>query len=397
MTTPAPSSWAQFRAEPYRLLFPIAWCWGLVATWHWVALHLGWTHDYGLQYHGYLQTMGFGGGMAAGFLLTSLPFFLGASCASTAELALALLLSLLLGAGALLGNLDVTRAAFLLLNMFLLVFVGRRYNRQSGAPPPVTYVIVGLIHGVVGAACALLRPELFPRVGDRLMEQGVLLSYILGIGSFLGARFLGTFQPPAFLFRVRAGTRPVPPPVTMKKVFLLGGVLLFTSFWLEAGVSPLAGKALRAAVVSFQFFAFARIHRPPQPSLWSTQLLRASYWLVAAGLWLAALLPRYEVAAMHVTYLGGFGLMMLVIGLRVISNHGGVEAWWAGRHGLLAIVAIGAGLAVMLRVAANVWMIRYTLLLALGAAAWLTVLLAWGICLLPRVMPRHRPTGGEGS
>ena len=388
---PADTAWSLIRAEPYRLLFPVGWGWGVVATFHWVALQLGWTREYGALYHGYLQTLGFGGCFATGFLLTSLPFFLGAGPATGGELVPPLLLGVALGATALAGWLDATAAVFLALVVCLAVFGLRRYDRARGAPPPLTYVAWGLLHGGAGAVLALLRPEWCPRLGDRLMEQGFLLALMLGFGSFLGARFLGTFQPPAFLFRLRSRGRPVPPPVAMQQVFALGGLLLFLSFWLEAGVSPLAGKLLRAGVVSFQFLAFARIHRRPQPALWTTHLLRLSYWFTAAGLWLAAAWPAQEVAAMHVTYLGGFGLMMLIIGVRVITNHGGLDRWWLALRAPLAGIAAGLVAALALRLAAPLWMARYTLLLALGAGAWLAALAVWGAVLLPRVTPAHRP------
>ncbi len=386
----ATSAWSLFRSEPYRLLFPIGWIWAVVATFHWIALHLGWTSDFGVRYHGYLQTLGFGGCMAAGFLLTSLPFFLNGPPATDHELVPALLLGLALGGTAIAGWLNATLAVFLLLVALLGAFILRRYDRAGGGPPPLTYIVMGLIHGGAGAVLALLKPAAWPRLGDRLVEQGFLLSLMLGLGSFLGARFLGTFQPPSFLFRSRS----VPPPVAMQRVFLLGGVLLFTSFWLEAGWSPLAGNVLRAAVVSFQFFGFARIHRSPRPALWTTHLLRLSYWFTALGLWLAALWPAQEVAAMHVTYLGGFGLMMLIIGVRVITSHGGLGAWWTTLRAPLAGLAACLTSALILRLAAPLFMARYTLLLALAAAAWLTGLVVWGVLLLPRVTPRHREQPG---
>ncbi len=386
-----PSAWSLFRTEPYRLLFPVGWLWGLVATGHWVALQLGWTTDYAPRYHGYLQTLGFGGCIAGGFLLTALPFFLNAPPAASWELILAVLLAAALGVGALAGHLEATLLAFFLLNALLALFILRRYRRSAGAPPPVTYVVWGLVHGLTGAALALIEPAAWPTLGSRMVEQGFLLSLILGIGSFLGARFLGTFQPPAFLFRFRWRGRPVPPPVLMQRVFAAGGLLLFASFWLEALVSPVAGRLLRAAVVSFQFFAFARIHRRPRTGSWSAHALRLSYWMVVLGLWLAALLPRYEIAALHVTFIGGFGLMMLVMALRVVSSHGGVEAWWDAARWLPALLGSGALLAVTLRVAAHRWPAQYLPLLAAGATVWITVLLVWGLRLLPRVTPRHRP------
>lgn len=387
MTTPA---WPLFRSEPYRLLFPVAWVWGVVATWHWVALQLGWTQAYAPRYHGYLQTLGFGGGIVAGFLLTALPFFLAAAPAAGCELVLAVLLVTGLGAAAVADQLFYTLLCFFLLNALIGAFILRRYHPRTGAPPPVTFIAWGLVHGLAGSALAMLDPARPPLLGPRLVQLGFLLSLVLGIGSFLGARFLGTFQPPAFLFKLRLGS-PVPPPVMIQRAFMAGGALLFASFFVEALLSPLAGRLLRAAVVSFQFLAFARIYRRPQSRVWTAHALWLSYWLIAAGLWLAALLPAYEVAALHVTFIGGFGLMMLVMALRVITSHGAVETWWDSSRWLPAGLIAGTLLAIALRGAAHLWPTRYLPLLAAGALTWLVVLLTWGLRLLPRVGPRHQP------
>jgi len=144
-------------------------------------------------------------------------------------------------------------------------------------------------------------------------------------------------------------------------------------------------------VVTFQFLAFARIYRRPQARAWTAHALWLSYWLIAAGLWLAALRPAYEVAALHVTFIGGFGLMMLVMALRVITSHGAAEAWWDTSRWLPAGLVAGAVAAVSLRMAAPLWPAHYLPLLAAGALTWMVVLLTWGLRLLPRVTPRHRP------
>lgn len=386
------AAWMLFRREPYRLLFPLAWLWGLLATGYWVAVYAGWMNLRLPIFHGYLSMLGFGGGIASGFLLTALPMFLSSRPSSTPELWIAVACSIALGTGALLNETTVCLLAFFALNALIITFILLRFDRRTGAPPPVTYIACGLAHGLVGSALAVLQPEAFPLIGNRMIEQGFLLSLILGIGSFLGARFLGTFQPPALLFRFKRHGRPVPPPVMMQRVFLLGGALVFASFWIETGWSAFAGKLMRAAVVAFQFVAFARIYRRPQNPAWAAQALWWSYWFTATGLFLAALLPAYEIAALHVTYIGGFGLMMLVMGFRVLSSHGGVEPWWLQARWLPAWIGSAAVLASGVRVAAHFAPQYYLALLAVAAGVWLTALLFWGMRLLPLVSPGRRPS-----
>ena len=388
----APSSaWSVFRAEPYRLLFPLGLIQGLAGAWHWIAFHAKLTTDYGMQRHGLLEIGGFGGCFAAGFLLTALPNFLAVPVCALWELLVFVLLMVAQAAALMAGQVRAGQFLFLAFMVFLLIFTGRRYRIRQGEPPPFVLMATGMLLGTLGIGLVLFPLRYFPRLGENLLQQGMLLAYIMGIGSFLGARFMGTFQPPAFLFRQTPGRPPVPPPVRMKRFFLTGGALLFLSFPIESALSPLAGQLLRAAVVSAQLFLFANIHRTPKPPCMSSQLLRASLWLVVIGLWLVALLPgSLYFAALHVLFLGGFGLMMLIIGLRVTASHGGIPGLWEGAR--RSLTALGAGVAVttLLRAVAPLLPSRFTLLLALAAGLWSLLLLSWALALIPRMTARWR-------
>lgn len=378
-----------FCAEPYRLFFPLGLLWAMVGSWHWLAFHLQLTTDYGPLYHGLMQMLSFGGCFAAGFLMTALPNFLAAPKARPWELGLAVLLVMATGGALFVNALRPALMIFFALLVHLDVFTLRRFLIRQGEPPPFMYIAWGLAHGTIALPLMLFPISGFPRLGERMLEQGLLLSLVLGIGSFLGARLMGTFQPPAFLFRQKPGTRPVPPPLKMRKIFALGGLLLFVSFLLEAKF-PLAGKLLRAMTVSAQLLVFGNIHRRPQSSFLSVRLLWLSFWFLVVGFWMAALLPRYEIGALHIAFIGGFGLMILAMGLRVVASHGGVAGLWEGAAWQLKLAALSVLIAVPLRFAAAFFPTRYTLLLALAAGCWIVALLAWGALTVPRVGPSHR-------
>jgi uncharacterized protein involved in response to NO len=385
------SAWSVFCAEPYRLLFPIGLFQGLAGAWHWIAFHAGLTTDYGMQRHGLLQIAGFAGCFAGGFLLTALPNFLAVPVAKLWELLLFVALAAGTAAALLLSEVRFGMYLFLAFMVSLLIFTARRYAVRQGEPPPFVLMATGMILGTLGIALSLFPVPHFPRLGENLLQQGMLLAYVMGIGSFLGARFMGTFQPPAFLFRQTPGRPPVPPPVRMKRFFLAGGLLLFASFPIEAALSPLAGQLLRAAVVSAQLFLFANIHKTPKPPFVSSHLLRASLWLVVVGLWLVALLPgAYYFAALHVLFIGGFGLMMLIIGLRVTASHGGIPGLWEGARRSLTALGAGVAVTVFLRGLAPLLPSRFTLMLAFAAGLWCLLLLTWAVALVPRMSPRWK-------
>ena len=53
---------------------------------------------------------------------------------------------------------------------------------------------------------------------------------------------------------------------------------------------------------------------------------------LVAGFWLAAIMPqRYEIGALHITFIGGIGLIILVMSMRVVTSHGGVMRCWPRR------------------------------------------------------------------
>lgn len=390
MNSENPSSLALFCKEPYRLFFPIGLFWALVATSHWISFHFQFTRDYGPVYHGFMQIIGFGGCFSAGFLMTALPNFLGTKPADPWELFVALALGIAGGVFLLMNKLGYGIAAFGTLLVHIDIFTARRFAKSQGGPPPFTYLVCGLAMGTL--ACVLIWfpiPHMM-RLGERMLEQGMLISFIMGIGSFLGARMLGTFQPPGFLFRQKPGRPPVPPFVKMQRLFMLGGFLLFTSFWLEC-LTPLAGQLLRAAAVTSQFFLFARIYRRPTMPSFPVWALWTSMWLLVAGLWLAALMPqRYEIGALHVAFIGGIGLMILVMSMRVVASHGGVMALWENARISPTILIACTALAAILRLGAMFMPKFYTHHLAAGAAVWDIALITWAFIALPKLTPSHR-------
>jgi len=380
-----------FWREPYRLFFPIGILWAVVATSHWIALQLGWATNMAPLYHGYLQILGFGGCFATGFLMTALPMFLGSYSAKRWEVLIGLGLALLTGILLVFDLYKPALAAFLGQVALLIAFGLRRYLETGGMPaPPVIYIAWGLVHAALGTFIAIFPLPGIPRLGERMLEQGMLLSFIMGIGSFLGARLLGTFQPPAWLIRPRPGKAFVPPPVRFTQVFAACGLVLFLSFFVEALVNGTAGRALRAAVVTFQFMTFANIHKRPPTHQFVVHLLHASYWLIVVGLWLAVAWPWGDIVALHVTFIGGFGLMMLVMGLRVVASHGGAESLWSGARPFHTWIAVATACAVLVRVGAPIFPAWYLPLLALAAALWNVALLVWAITLLPKVRPSCR-------
>jgi uncharacterized protein involved in response to NO len=106
---------------------------------------------------------------------------------------------------------------------------------------------------------------------------------------------------------------------------------------------------------------------------------------VPLGLLLAAAFPAHRVAAMHVAYVGGFGLLAFCVAAHVTLGHGGCEREQNGRP--WPVIACGALFvaAAALRAVATAWIELYTTWLLAAASVWLVAAVVWSAFLLPKM------------
>jgi uncharacterized protein involved in response to NO len=368
--------------EPFRIFFPLGILCGLAGISLWFGPYLGLGLPHSGLYHGLLQIQGFIMAFAVGFLMTSLPRFMEAPRSRWWEILLNAVLLLGNAIALYLGAWRLAEYLFLALVIHMLLFVLQRFVKREDNPPPA-FVLAGF-----GLLCALaggwflLHPlSGFSKMGQSMLEQGMLLGFVMAVGSHLGPRLL-------------YGNRHYPDtegPEFRKKlwIFLGTGLLLFLSFPLEAGFSLLWGRLLRGLVVTAYLLAVVRIHRPPSRPLLHLYLLWFSFWCVPTGQWLVALSPTYEMTALHVTFIGGFGLMTLVIATRVIVAHCNFDEMWEVNSWKIAIPGILFILALLVRIGADLVPQYYLDLLSTGAGIWLVGALAWGAIFAPKVGPSN--------
>ena len=93
--------------------------------------------------------------------------------------------------------------------------------------------------------------------------------------------------------------------------------------------------------------------------------------------------------ALHVTFIGGFGLMTLVIATRVIVAHCNFDEMWEVNSWRVALPGILFILALLARIGADLIPQYYLGLLSAGAGIWLIGALTWGAIFAPRVGPSN--------
>jgi uncharacterized protein involved in response to NO len=364
--------------EPFRIFFPLGIAASLIGVSHWLWYFAGLTESYSCIYHGLIQIQGFELSFATGFIMTALPRFLETKRATPVEVFLGALLAIL-GVLCLYQELWFeAQVCTILLVLNLSLFAIRRYRARKDELPSTFYLIFfGVIHALLGGILILWPIQGFVKLGHKMVEQGMMLCFILAAGPYLGPRLMGTKE--------------VDLSVTAKSVLvnMATGTLLMASFWIETGWSSQIGVLIRAAVVTTRGLTSIHMHLPGSKPLWHLRFLRISFWCVAGGLWLAAIFPDYDILSLHMTFIGGFSLLTFLIATRIISSHCGFEDLW-GRNTKSGItLGITFILAVASRMASDFFTDYYFGMLHIASGFWLTGALTWAIVFLPKLLPWH--------
>jgi uncharacterized protein involved in response to NO len=374
--------------EPYRALFPIGWSFALLGASVWPLAALGWL-PYPGTLHLTLMMQGFEQSFVLGFLLTAMPAFTHGPRADLREIGAAVLSMAVFGAAALAGLPALAQGAFLL---SLVVIAFAAWRRIPGNPrkPPEEFWFVGfgLLLGFLGGcwllALALGRGPALPfRFAERLISLGMVLSLVMGVGSLLVPTFAGIADP----LSIRGVAKPHERR-GRRALYLALIAALAAAFALELLGAPRWGMALRATTVSVIGLLVWKITRLPRRDAPGIALWSAG-WLMMAGLWAATLWPAHVIAALHLTFLGGFGLVTLGIATRVTVAHGKQPIERERRLlDLWLLLPLLAALAFRLRAE---WAPEHaTHALAGSALFWMAAWLLWGARALPLWL-RQRP------
>lgn len=360
---------------------------GIVGTSYWLLVSAGLIHSYAPLYHGIIQIELFSAAFAVGFLLTALPKFLRARTATNSELACLLVAYLWLAGSALANELFCSQWGFVFLIALLVRFAVVRIKERK-AMPPFSFFLVGfgLLEGIIGALLILYPSSMFPLLGQKLVLQGMFLSLSLGIGSFLVPRIMGVVDTTnAIVSLPGRGKELLPWYKSPGTVVCVIGALIFSSFFIETGWNREAGLLLRAGLTFACLARFDVIKLPRGQSI-AGSLAAISLWTMALGIFAAALLPSHEVGALHLMYIGGFGLLILTIGAQVISSHGGVPHFWGTYKTYAICIALLMILSALLRMSASFLPELYFVLLGSAALLFDIAILSWGFGVLRYIL-----------
>lgn len=372
-----------WQRDPFRVFFPL----GVVATWigvgDWAFYASGLTMTYPGRMHALVQVQSFLMAFAVGFLFTALPRRTQGAPPSMAEMAAAVAA---LGANTvalLAGEWIVAEVAYAALLALILQFALRRFLRAGGRRPPAAFLLIpiALLHGFAGAglvaaATTIAMPPWAIRLGPLLVEQGVFLCLTLGVGSLI-LPLMGGMAPPADLLSS--------PRERAKAIgYGLAGIALLLSFVAEALGSLRAAPLVRATVHVAVLGVSGVWKIPGKPGL-HRRLAWISIWLMPVGLVLAAAAPSYRVAALHVLFIGGFGMLTFAVATHVSLSHLGLERLALGNPPAVIVLAVAFALSLAARLGAD---LTHSHLAHLGSAAalWIFGSAVWLAFLGPRLL-----------
>lgn len=345
---PLPPAATRDTPDPYRILFPIGVASALAGLVPWLvfafafipgwpdALRIGWPGPT----HAALLAQGFELGFVAGFLLTAMPAFTHGPRCTRLELAV---ITAGVAAFVVLRAFEVPGAsiAYLFTLVALGITVGRRV-RPGAAAPPEEFLLVGtgLALGFAGALIGVLADfgllsSAAARLGVRCVSLGLLPALVLGLGGLLVPTFAQLKDPLTIVGIARAGERP-----KRRAFVLVVAALLVVAVNLEfAGFTTAAGGLRALAVLASTMLAWKLWKRPGSNDRLSW-CLWASGWSLVVGFVAAAIWPEHRVEAWHVAFVGGYTLLTLTIGSRVVVSHGGHAR--SEERVVLSSVAVGA-------------------------------------------------------
>ncbi|QQL45703.1 NnrS family protein [Sulfuriroseicoccus oceanibius] len=380
-------------AEPYRWFFPLAVLIGIAAVLLWPAFYQHWIDYQPKTSHARLMIQGFIGGFAFGFLGTAIPKVLNTHRFFFGELA-TFATAYLASSGFHLANRTVAGDAFFLIALVtFMISAGTRAALRKDLPPPGFLLVgAGMLCGISGTVLFLSGHALeFNATREQwaglLLYQGFMLLPLIGIGAFLFPRFFKTDNKQIF------PSNPYPTEQWTRRAKLAGtaAALIILSFFLEVEGIVRWGAWLRAATCFAYLASETGFWKRSEatgvlPAALRTGLICLIIAALAAG-WVQA----NRIALDHILYIGGLGLIALVVGTRVLYGHAGrtkaMGQWLIPLCVVFGLILI----AMVLRVTADFTPQVKTAHYLYSALVWAAATTVWAIAMAPLLIQRRDP------
>jgi uncharacterized protein involved in response to NO len=382
-------------SEPYRIFFPLALIAGVAGVMMWPLFYWGQLSYYPMFSHARMMIEGFVGGFAIGFLGTALPKMLSAKSLRVWQIAVLLTLYITFCTFHMLGHVRTGDGLFALMMFLNVTWLLQRMVKGGSVPPPgMTLTAMGLFCGIFGAAWSAA----FGFSGDlqwtmfaqRLLYQAFILLPLLGVGSFIFPMILGTPNKNAKL----GGPKMSKEWKSKAGEGALLGALLIASYWIEVHGQAQTTSWLRVALCAVWITKESGwLQRKKSKGIMPLSL-RAGIVCLLGGMIATGIWDEQKIALEHTLYIGGFGLITMIVATRVIYGHSGqgdkFQRWIKPLVVCTGLILLGMAT----RVTADFdFLQRFRITHHIYAAGcWVAVSIIWAIAVLPSVRKRPFPT-----
>lgn len=246
-------------------------------------------------------------------------------------------------------------------------------------------VLFGLFNAIAGifliVAAKSMADGLFAnQLGSLMLNEGFVLFPILGVGAFFFPKLLGGAKPEPSDLRIAVALW-----VTRAGIAALTALVIWSSFVMEA-LGWIRAAALVRGLTTLTYFVMQGhlLERPSGPPFLA-QCFRFGALLLVVGLFLPAVLPAYRVANLHLTFIGGFSIIVFTVSTRVILGHAGQSHLFRKRLGFVMAALALLVVAMVARVGADFIPPARNSHLVYAALIWLLAAIVWACALLPKL------------
>jgi uncharacterized protein involved in response to NO len=377
---------AIYFAEPFRIFFPLGLFLGGigVALWPLYVWHA--IEFYPAQAHVRLMIEGLMGSFIIGFLGTAGPRLLDVSPLSVRETSALFALQVL---SAFLHLSQRQTAGDIVFLTLLLLFAGmmarRVGTRTDLPPPPFVLVLFGLLNAIAGiflitVAKSRTNGSFLNQLGSLMLNEGFVLFPILGVGAFFFPRLLGGAKPKPSDLRFAMTLW-----ITRALIAVLTALMIWISFVLEALGWIRTAALVRGATTLTYFVTQGRLLEKPGGPPFLAHCFQLGALLLTAGLLLPAALPGYRLANLHLTFIGGFSIILFTVSTRVIIGHAGQSHLFRRRLRFLIAALTLLVIATAARVGADLIPTARNGHLVYAALIWLLAATVWAVALTPKL------------
>ena len=382
----APKYPAIYFAEPFRIFFPLGLFLGAIGVALWPLFVWHAIEFYPAQAHVRLMIEGLMGSFIIGFLGTAGPRLLDALPLIAAEACALLVLQIASAVMHLLQRQTAGDILFLVLLLFFVGMMAKRARARSDLPPPqFVLVLFGLLNATAGiflitTAKSFTNGSFANQLGGLMLNEGFVLFPILGVGAFFFPKLLGGARPEPSDLRVARA-------LWLKRATsaALTGVVIWSSFVLEA-LGWMRTAALVRGVTTLAYFVMqGHLLKKPNGPSFLAHCFRLGALLLIAGLLLPVALPAYRLANLHLTFIGGFSIILFTVSTRVIIGHAGQSHLFRKRLRFLIAALALLVVATAARVGADFIPQARNSHLVYAALIWLLAATVWFVALGPKL------------